>query len=68
MRISRAGLPPVAALVFMAAGGYVVSPVITALLIFPLALAVWFYRDPDRTPPGAPDVWVSPADGHVFFI
>jgi phosphatidylserine decarboxylase len=58
----------VAALVFMAAGGYIVSPVITVALIFPLALAVWFYRDPDRMPPSDPNVWVSPADGQVVEI
>jgi phosphatidylserine decarboxylase len=68
LRISGAGLPPAAALVFMAAGGYAVSPFITAALIFPLALTVWFYRDPDRTPPDDPDIWVSPADGRVVEI
>lgn len=52
----------------MAVGGYIVSPFITAALICPLALTIWFYRDPDRTPPDDPDVWVSPADGKVVEI
>jgi phosphatidylserine decarboxylase len=52
----------------MAAGGYVISPVITAALIFPLAMTLWFYRDPNRTPPSDPNVWVSPADGQVVEI
>jgi phosphatidylserine decarboxylase len=68
LRIARAGLPIAAALVFMAAGGYAVSPFITAALLCPLALTVWFYRDPDRAPPDDPNVWVSPADGRVVEI
>jgi phosphatidylserine decarboxylase len=57
-----------AALAAMAAGGCIISPFITAALICPLALTVWFYRDPDRTPPDDPNVWVSPADGRVVEI
>jgi phosphatidylserine decarboxylase len=52
----------------MAAGAYFISPAITAILILPLALALWFYRDPDRTVPDDPDIWVSPADGRVVEI
>jgi phosphatidylserine decarboxylase len=61
-------MTPLLTLIFMAAGGYVISPAITVVFMFPLALVLWFYRDPDRTPPGDPDVWVSPADGQVVEI
>ncbi|MCS7304169.1 MAG: phosphatidylserine decarboxylase [Thermoguttaceae bacterium] len=34
----------------------------------PLALLVWFFRDPPRQVPQAPGLWVSPADGTVVEI
>lgn len=38
-------------------------------LVTSLALLAWrFYRDPDREPPDAADVVVSPADGEVIYI
>lgn len=33
-----------------------------------LALATWFFRDPDRTPPADPRLIVSPADGRVIEV
>jgi phosphatidylserine decarboxylase len=60
---------------------YIVVPTLLALLS--LALGTWylssfflvialfmafFFRDPDRAPPGEPDVVVSPADGKVTRI
>ena len=68
MKIARDGYPTIAALIFMAAGGYLISPFITAILAFPLALSLWFYRDPERTPVNSPDAWLSPADGRVVEI
>ncbi|MDR1944170.1 MAG: phosphatidylserine decarboxylase [Synergistaceae bacterium] len=68
MRLAREGMPTVGAMVFMIAGGYRISPAISAALLLPLALSVWFYRDPDRNPPEDPGVWVSPADGRVVEI
>lgn len=51
----------------MVAGGWLISPWISVVLAFPLALALWFYRDPERVP--ADNVgWVSPADGRVVEI
>jgi phosphatidylserine decarboxylase len=54
----------------MAAGGYIVSWVITVILLFPLALSLWFYRDPDRAPASecGEDAWLSPADGRVVEV
>lgn len=41
------------------------------LFVLVSILAIWsiyFFRDPDRTPPSDSDVLVSPADGKVIFI
>jgi len=37
------------------------------LLLLVLSI-VYFFRDPERTPPAEPDIVVSPADGHVVEI
>ena len=50
----------------MMAGGWLISPFISAALALPLAMSVWFYRDPERTPKG--EGWLSPADGKVVEI
>lgn len=68
MRIARDGLPTIGALVFMSGGAYFISPVITGVLLAPLALALWFYRDPDRLPEGTDEDWISPADGRVVEV
>ncbi|MDR1966024.1 MAG: phosphatidylserine decarboxylase [Synergistaceae bacterium] len=68
MRLARGGGAPVCALALLAALGYAVSPVLSAALVPILALAVWFYRDPDRTPPTGAGEWVSPADGRVVEV
>lgn len=47
--------------------GWFVSPWIALILLAPLALVVWFFRDPERIP-DAPDGFVSPADGKVVEI
>ena len=57
-------MPTIASLAFMMAGGWLISPFISAALALPLAMSLWFYRDPERTPQG--DGWVSPADGKVI--
>lgn len=41
---------------------------ISALLAIPLAMSLWFYRDPERKPEGGQDDWVSPADGRVVEV
>jgi phosphatidylserine decarboxylase len=47
----------------MAATAYLLTLVLAAT-----AVAFRFYRDPEREPPGADDVIVSPADGEVLYI
>jgi phosphatidylserine decarboxylase len=68
MRLARDGIPTIGALAFMTAGGFLISPVISAALLFPLALSLWFYRDPDRALPDDERAWLSPADGRVVEI
>ena len=66
MKLARDGYPTIAALIFMTAGGGLISPWISACLFVPLCIVVWFFRDPERTPEGAG--LVSPADGEVIEI
>lgn len=65
MKFAREGWPSIGAFAFMAAGGWLVSPWIGVILLVPLAVIVWFFRDPERTPPDDPNQWLSPADGTV---
>ena len=67
MKLARDGLPTIFGLAFMVIGGGLISPWISALLSFPLMLAIWFYRDPERMPE-ASSGWLSPADGKVVEI
>jgi phosphatidylserine decarboxylase len=43
---------------------------ITVILLFPLALSLWFYRDPERAPDSGYEegTWLSPADGRVVEV
>jgi phosphatidylserine decarboxylase len=68
VKLARPGIPTIAALAFMTAGGFAVSPFVSAALVCPLALSLWFYRDPERRAPEDPSVWVSPADGRVVEV
>ena len=68
MSIDRAGLP----FILIAAVPAVVAVVFrapwlaAALLILPVAIAL-FFRDPDRTPPVGADLVLSPADGTIMY-
>ena len=69
MKLAKDGLPTIGGLGFMAFGAWFVSPIITVILLAPLALALWFYRDPERTPLNeSENAWVSPADGLVVEV
>ncbi|MDR0764087.1 MAG: phosphatidylserine decarboxylase family protein [Synergistaceae bacterium] len=68
LKFAAAGAPALAALAAAAAGAYFLYPVAAAFFALFFALALWFYRDPDRTPEGNADSWVSPADGRVVEI
>ena len=67
MKLARDGWPTIGALVLMTVAGWYVSPYIAVILLFPLALAVWFFRDPERAP-DSHDGFLCPADGKVVEI
>lgn len=67
MRIDPAGLPFVGlALGLAAVSGVAGLWLLTAPLAGLAACFLFFFRDPDRQPPGGADLVVSPADGRVF--
>ena len=66
-RLDRAGFPFIGgawliALIVAMSGGWVWSLPFVVLGAF----FAFFFRDPERRPPGTPDVVVSPADGRVL--
>jgi phosphatidylserine decarboxylase len=70
MRIARQGFPYIG---LLAGAGLILvlySPTRwLSIPLFVLALFVtYFFRDPDRTPPEDPRLWVSPADGKVVYV
>ncbi|MDR3265864.1 MAG: phosphatidylserine decarboxylase, partial [Synergistaceae bacterium] len=68
MKLARDGIPTVSYLALAALLFAQISPVPAAVLVVAAGFAVWFYRDPDRTPPEGENVLVSPADGRVVEI
>jgi phosphatidylserine decarboxylase len=68
LKFAAAGAPTFAALGAATVFAYFFSPPLAAFPALPLVLALWFYRDPDRTPEGDADAWVSPADGKIVEI
>jgi len=67
MKLAREAWPAIGGLVFMIAGGSLISWWISALLLLPLGMVVWFFRDPDRIPADK-EGWLSPADGRVVEV
>ncbi len=74
--MSKEGLSTIA-IVFLAAAlfyfltvhfKWTVWYVLLAVNVLLLALVLYFFRDPKRTPPADPDVIVSPADGVVLEV
>lgn len=57
-------LPAVAAIIALFAGWVWVAGVLFLLTLF----VVWFFRNPERTPPENPLLLISPADGEVIRI
>jgi phosphatidylserine decarboxylase len=70
LKLAKEGIPTIAGLAFIAGLFAFVSPVPTAVMVVLTGLAIWFYRDPDRTLPegGGNFIFVSPADGRVVEI
>ena len=42
--------------------------IIIALSILLISFTLYFFRDPNRTPPNRSDIVVSPADGKILFV
>jgi phosphatidylserine decarboxylase len=68
LRPARDGLPAIFTLSALAVAVFFLSRAASIIFLFPLGMALWFYRDPERTPPSDPSVWVSPADGRVVEV
>ena len=67
MKIDRAGYPFIAgALVPAAIAAVARRPLIATSFAALGGFLTYFFRDPDRTVPQAPDLVVSPADGRVM--
>ena len=66
MRIDRAGVPFIAAALLPAVGFWAFGrPGSATILAVAAGVFVFFFRDPDRTPPDDTNVVVAPADGRV---
>lgn len=70
MRIARQGFLYIGVLA-AAALALALVPVTRPISFVLVGLALfvgYFFRDPDRTPPSDPRLWVSPADGKVVYV
>lgn len=67
MKLARDGYPSIAALLFMVVGSWFMSIYISLILLLPLAMTIWFFRDPERNPDSS-EGFLSPADGKVVEI
>ncbi|NLV81683.1 MAG: phosphatidylserine decarboxylase family protein [Synergistaceae bacterium] len=67
MKFARDGYPAIVGLFFMVFGASFISIYISIILLIPLAIVVWFFRDPERIP-DSEDGFLSPADGKVVEI
>lgn len=70
MKIAKDGFPMIGGLVLMAAAAWYVSPWLCLALLVPLAVVIWFFRDPERYPERElkPGDLLSPADGKIVEI
>ncbi len=69
---STLGIISIIAFIFISISFFINNGYLKAfLIIFPtlfLLFSLYFFRDPDRTPPAEQNVVVSPADGKVLFV
>lgn len=68
MGIAREGRLTIAVSAALAACACLWCPPVAIAPALVCLLALWFYRDPERTPEGGPSDWVSPADGRVVEV
>jgi len=63
-----AGRPFIGGGVVVAVIGAFVSPWIVAIGAIFALFCLYFFRDPERTPPPRPDAVLAPADGHIVSV
>ncbi len=68
MKFAKDGIPTIILLIAITVIFAFIATVPFAIMALLTALVVWFYRDPDRTPPEEPGLMISPADGKVVEI
>ncbi len=66
MKLDREALPFAGALAILAAVAALWSPWASVAPVLLLAFTLWFFRDPERRPPGDPAAILSPADGRII--
>jgi len=67
VKIAREAFPFVLGLLVAATiAGLAIHPIAALPIAFLVLFTLWFFRDPERTPPGDPDALVSPADGRII--
>ncbi len=52
----------------LAPAAYMLAPALAAAPAALFAFTLYFFRDPERTPPSAPGTVISPADGRVLYV
>ncbi|MEO1023496.1 MAG: phosphatidylserine decarboxylase family protein [Bacteroidota bacterium] len=75
--IARDGYTTIALVLFFCTTAYTltyffvdhwVAYILYAVLVLLILQVLWFFRDPDRTPPAGPDLIIAPADGTVVLV
>ncbi len=64
----RAGRPFIAGGVVVAVAGLLVTPWLTLAGVAFTLFCLYFFRDPERTPPPRPGLILAPADGHIVSV
>ena len=68
MRMAPDGMFSIGVMTAIAVVCGFLTPTLYIVMLIPIAMTFWFYRDPERFPPNDPLAWVSPADGRVVEV
>ena len=66
MKIAVEAWPFAVPLILLAIAGAFLHPLVAAPFVIACAFVLWFFRDPERTPPDDVDALVCPADGKII--